>query len=180
MMYMTTRVSAEAILECKHERRRPTIRIVGGREMVWEQCPDCGKGIGSLKKKDFDCAALPQWDEALVEERAETIRQYYEQRAADSRAEWDARIQNERDDFQEKYAAYLKTPEWARVKRRALVRDNFRCQHCFTEVNETSSQAHHILPYGYDTFRKYGYSLTFEVVTLCLRCHALAHKDKQP
>ena len=179
-MYMVAGMSAESLLECTHEHTQAVRRVIaGGREMVWEQCITCGKGIGSLKKTNYYVDALPEWDEEAVTRRAETIRLYYEQRSADSRAEWDARIQGEREEFGEKYATYLKSPEWARLKRRALVRDHFRCQHCFAEVNETSSQAHHILPYGYDTFRRYGYSLTFEVVTLCLRCHALAHKDKQ-
>ncbi len=175
-MYMTSFASAD-ILKCNHARKQAVRRIDGsGVLKVYEQCPDCGHSFGQRKKADYYVESLPWWDEEVIAQREEQRAAYYQ--ALNSERE--RRIQDEKEEFQRAYAAYLRTPEWARVKRRALVRDNFRCQHCFTEVNETSSQAHHILPYGYDTFRKYGYSLTFEVVTLCLRCHALAHKDKQP
>lgn len=175
MMYMTS-VAPPNIIECQHERKHAVRRVDGsGVLKVYEQCPDCGHSFGQRKKADYRVETLPWWDDSIIAQREKERAAYYES----LNAERETRILEEREDFNRAYAAYLRTPEWARVKRRALVRDHFRCQHCFAEVNETTSQAHHILPYGYDTFRKYGYSLTFEVVTLCLRCHALAHKDKQ-
>lgn len=175
-MYMKTMATAEDLLQCEHRDTQPVLRMVaGGRQMVWEQCQFCGKGIQALKKSDFNCATLPLWDVELVQHRDATLREYYDQRAADFRADAEEQREAAQAEFAEKYAAYLRSPEWARVKRRALVRDNFRCQHCFKEVNESTSNAHHVLPYGYETFRAYGYSLTYEVVTLCIRCHAAAH-----
>jgi len=55
--------------------------------------------------------------------------------------------------------------------------DNFQCQNCGSEVEAHTSQAHHILPWGYETYNRYGYSMRFEVVTLCTQCHQRAHGE---
>lgn len=175
-MYMDATAPAADILECTHQHCHAVRRIdASGVLKVYVQCIDCGAGRGARRKADYDVEALPWWDEEVIARRREA----QDARYAQMRAMWDAQREQENEAWQERYRAYLHTDHWARVKRRALLRDNFRCQHCGKEVNESTSQAHHIRPWGYETFNRFGYSMLFEVVTLCTRCHAAA-EGRQP
>ncbi len=158
------------ILTCTCTDMHAVRRVVGGNVCVYLQCPICGRGGGAKKKADYDVDALPWWNDHIVAAREEAWKQQAQQRQEEFYNERQSYV----DEFHQRYAPYLKTPHWAGIKRRALLRDNFRCQHCHTPVNASNSQAHHIRPWGYETFNRYGYSMLFEVVTLCTDCHAEA------
>lgn len=158
--------------QCAHQRQRVTRRrLSNGTVQVWGQCLDCGSALGARRKTDYNLDSLPWWDASLPRRREELQLKLTDLRVA----QWQAERAAESDAFQRVYAEYLRSEDWQRLKRRALTRDNFRCQHCGCEVNPRTSNPHHILPWGYETLRQHGYSMLFEVVTLCRRCHALAH-----
>lgn len=116
---------------------------------------------------EYDVDSLPWWDEGLITRRDAAREREYERRRAAS--------EQEHDERSAAYRTYLHSEQWAWIKRKALERDGCRCRHCGCTVDARTSNAHHILPWGYTTWRAYGYSMLYEVVTLCLRCHQAAH-----
>lgn len=69
---------------------------------------------------------------------------------------------------QRRYDKYMKSKEWARIRRLALLRDNHKCFLCETSKN---LEVHH-LSYEDDIYKTKLYS----VVTLCRQHHAKIHK----
>lgn len=165
---------------CTHEEVAPRRRTrINGAVVVVAQCVKCGSERRTLPKRDFDFDALPAFDESLIEQENENARAFY----AGQRERIDTYIEQQREAEREarrqNYRTYLHSDHWARLKLRALARDNYHCQHCGRTVTADTSNAHHILPWGYETWQNFGYSMLFEVVTLCLRCHAKAHGGEE-
>jgi hypothetical protein len=73
------------------------------------------------------------------------------------------------------YGDQLRTPEWYYVKTIILDRDNYRCTQCRTDTREL--QVHHT----YYTKGKKAWEYPYaSLVTLCDRCHAVAHGKGKP
>jgi len=60
------------------------------------------------------------------------------------------------------YNEYLKSDHWKKLRERILIRDNYECQICF----EPAEEVHHL------TYQHRGEEYTFELVSLCVNCHA--------
>jgi 5-methylcytosine-specific restriction endonuclease McrA len=170
-MYKIADNPDSAILDCKHEGMRPVRRIDGsGVLKVYLQCPVCGTGGGARAKKDFDVDALPWWDASLIDERNAA----WERERLRRNGEWEQQRVAYKNEFHSRYDRYLRTEQWHALKHAALKRDGYTCQHCGKTVTSSTSQGHHIRPWGYETFNRCGYSMLFEIVTLCVRCHEAA------
>ena len=65
------------------------------------------------------------------------------------------------------YKAYLRSPEWQEVRRRALLRDGEVCQMCGTGIN---LRVHHVNYEHVGTEQELD-----DVVTLCEECHSKVH-----
>ena len=65
------------------------------------------------------------------------------------------------------YSEYLETPEWKRTRERILVRDGRSCRRCMSRKNV---QVHHL------TYERRGRERDEDLITLCRRCHELAHE----
>lgn len=64
-----------------------------------------------------------------------------------------------------RYEDYLRSPEWAEQRRRALVRASGRCQGC----NGTKRQTHH------RTYERRGIEEPADLTVLCSACHTAVH-----
>jgi len=70
------------------------------------------------------------------------------------------------------YAEYLRTPEWARKRRLAIKKADFRCERCGSAVN---LEVHHL------TYDRLGHELLTDLVVLCHNCHSTIHgKAREP
>ena len=138
-------------------------------EAIYCQCEDCGETVGpAISKSKFpDWTKLPPFD---VEKRNQR-----DKLRADAVAQKMAEFKEKQGEFWNKYAQYLKTPEWQQVRRRAILRDNFTCQNCFAKVTDYNAHAHHLT---YDSYKSQGVTYTFEVVTLCPKCHNEFHAGR--
>ena len=67
-----------------------------------------------------------------------------------------------------RYHQYLASEEWARKKKAALERAEYKCARC------GSGSSLHVHHRHYDHVRKEHES---DLIVLCARCHALAHED---
>jgi hypothetical protein len=67
---------------------------------------------------------------------------------------------------QDRYRAYLKSPEWRGQRRAALLRAAYRCQIC-CRVGDL--EIHH------NTYSRLGHELPADIIALCGECHARNH-----
>jgi 5-methylcytosine-specific restriction endonuclease McrA len=59
--------------------------------------------------------------------------------------------------------------QWRRLKQQIMVRDDYTCQKCFKDVDETNSlEIHHIIPVC-----KGGSDSPNNLITLCPTCHRM-------
>ena len=72
------------------------------------------------------------------------------------------------------YSEKLKSPKWQKKRLEILNRDNFTCQHCFSE--EKTLHVHHMVyfnnqePWDCDNLN---------LITICNDCHKLAHSKDE-
>ena len=64
------------------------------------------------------------------------------------------------------YAQYLKTAQWAAIRKSVLERDNHRCRDC---ISTEGLQVHHL------TYENRGHEELKELVTVCRACHRRRH-----
>lgn len=132
-------------------------RIHGGGIQYGYQCCTCGRMVGHALKHSDVKELPPEWDYDLNDAW----------RAAQSRLveQWSAgRSQEQR----EKYAAYLRSPEWRARRQLVMERERWVCQGCM--VNR-ATQVHHT------TYAHIFNELLFELVALCDDCHDAAHEE---
>jgi 5-methylcytosine-specific restriction endonuclease McrA len=162
---------------CDHKRTR-AVRFTqrNGVSVVRCQCQRCGAQVGSnLPKADYNVDRLPEWDESLKtkwwDARNQRSKELYEQERDAKNAEWWRR-----------YDLYLHSPQWQRLKKVVLERDNYICQNCRRKVIpniypvSNRAEVHHL---SYDGFNRVGESFAFECVTLCHDCHRRYHGKEQ-
>ena len=170
---------AETEYDCKHERVS-VVRFVDalGRSHVRKQCQRCGAHVGDERKNGYDVEKLPAWNEHLRENWHARKRE----RAEELRTDFVVQAQNEVDERRAAYRAYLRTPEWQRVKKFVLQRDNYICQGCGCKVipnafsGPNRAEVHHKHYYDLNVTEK---SWAWECVTLCHKCHREYHGKDQ-
>lgn len=174
---------AESEYDCQHEHVA-VVRFTDaiGRPSVRKQCQRCGAHVGDLKKNGYDLDKLPDWNEPLRED----WHNHKQQRAADARNDFVAQTQkqhaDERAEWSRRYAAYLQSDQWKRVRRQVLERDGYICQNCFCKVAPNTypvpnrAEVHHL---SYDGYNRIGRTFAFECVTLCHKCHREYHGREQ-
>ena len=64
---------------------------------------------------------------------------------------------------------YLKTDHWKKLRKKAKIRDNFKCVQC--GVSGVRLEVHH------KTYENAGREKLEDVITLCQPCHAKKHKN---
>lgn len=73
--------------------------------------------------------------------------------------------------YSPEYEAYIRSPEWAEVKRRRLLIDGGKCCMCHTPVGDgVKWETHHL------HYKTLGHeNVLTDVCTLCVDCHKLIH-----
>lgn len=152
---------------CDHaDQRVVKYRTANGSYQIVKQCLCCGaKTTNALPHRDYDVAALPEFDQVLRDEWWQEQYTRRQQQQAEARAA-------ARQTFFVDEDEYLQSEHWQQLRRRVLVRDGFRCQNCFCKVTDATAHCHHI---SYKGLRSVGHSFAFECVTLCRACHEDYH-----
>lgn len=160
----------EQEFKCNHRMATP-VRYVksNGAVCVRIQCMMCGESQGEKRKADYDINSLQDWNEKVRErrrtQRSKRRQELYEQerkRIAEER-------QEESAEWWSNYTAYLRSPEWHRVRQAVLQRDNHTCQAC---LRNKATHAHHL---SYSLYNQLGRSAAFELVAICRTCHEAIH-----
>lgn len=160
---------ARALTHCDHTERK-AVRFVdsGGRAGVRLQCQRCGASGGNVKADGHNVNKLPPFNQSLVDRWETYRRQVWEKQNDDRAAAYQAKQEQDRQQFFAEYAIYLQSTHWESVRRRVIHRDQFTCQLCQRRVEVNTAHVHHL---SYDTYRLIGQSLPAECVTLCRACH---------
>jgi 5-methylcytosine-specific restriction endonuclease McrA len=65
------------------------------------------------------------------------------------------------------YVKYINSPEWKALRKKVILRDKRKCQHCGVQ---TRLQVHHL------TYERLGHEMLSDLITLCRDCHRIEHK----
>ena len=150
---------------CSHPATEVRMRTDSiGRPSFRLQCLTCGVGIGAYLVKSSWPAAAPPWNETLSEE-------HWKARQERHRARAEADAERDRAAWYEEHADYMKTSEWARLRRAVHEREGGICQGC---RNAQGTQAHHLT---YERWRK---ELIIDLAWLCRDCHVRIHAAPVP
>lgn len=80
-----------------------------------------------------------------------------------------ARIDRNAELHRMPYRAYLASPEWKEVRRLAVRRRGYRCEHCGRLRRSIDLNVHHL------TYERRGYEQLEDLLVLCEPCHAREH-----
>lgn len=164
--------------DCLHERTRSTKRIVAGGAIQYvHQCLKCGKPTTQAVAKHKAIAANggrepPPFDDELFDKWNAASSAAWEQYHKDV----NAYVKGEKDflelqskQWRKEYEAYQKTPQWAALKEKVLLRAQGMCEGC---RDKRATVMHHL------TYAHVFNELLFELVALCEDCHNKAHSHK--
>lgn len=145
--------------DSKTELRRR--RIAGGSFQYAEQCTTCGRMRSTAVKASTirHPDRLPAWDEELLTEYGKVL----------ETARLDER-EGEHAVWLIEHTAYLKTPEWRRLRAAAIARSRGLCEGC---ALRSPTQVHHL------TYQHWKQEFLWELVAICDECHERAHADKE-
>lgn len=132
--------------KCQQELRHKNRKIY--------RCYKCGKEIS---EGCTSCARC--WKLDRVGNRLGTTSTY----KGEKHWNWKGGIKDYGERYTRKYKAWRKS---------VLVRDDYRCQHCWEKGDKYTLNAHHIKPFK--DYPDYRYDLD-NGVTLCLTCHTRVH-----
>ena len=119
------------------------------------------------------------WDEAMIEAREEMG--YSE---GEYISDWDELIEtahyiqdDAKEEMQDEYQEYLKTPHWKKTREVVLIRDNNKCNDC----GNTAQEVHHesydnvYIDSMYETRDYVDEGEVSDCVSLCVSCHRGRH-----
>lgn len=147
--------------DCSHEQSQATRYLQrNGIRYVRHQCLKCGKSIKGLKTKELEKQGqhiedLPPWNEELARKWM-NCRTQYEQTRHPLQAGLDL------------YQQYLLSDTWKSKRKRALRRDDYRCQACCAAP---AVEVHH------KSYQNIGDEPLFELVSVCKECHLQLHQS---
>lgn len=190
------RMEAAGDPEARPERRRPweraqaefacdhavtdlrCVTFSNGQRNYVRQCMRCGEQVGAYIKhsslSDQQKATVLDFDEAKRdgwrERRQERFRQFRAEQSVVHEIEEGRALLAARDDFWERYDAYLGSDRWRDKRRRVLERDNHTCQACLVRK---ATQVHHL------AYRHVFNEPLFDLVAICAVCHdAITRMDR--
>lgn len=148
--------------DCPHHDFEIRVRTLNnGHPQIRQQCLTCGEAFGTaLPRKDHYDAA-PFNEEFLFQRSREEARRRF-RLASEHVASYAKRTL----EFQRRYDAYLKSPQWASLRRKVFARCENLCEGC--RVNR-ATEVHHL------TYRHFENELLFELVGICRQCHDRFH-----
>jgi hypothetical protein len=160
---------------CEHETTRHTKRTVAGGAIQYvDQCTRCGKATtqaiarksaiaanGGIEPDPFDDDLHNQWNEARGAAYGEVQTEIHAYLEGEKNF-----LELQSQQWHKKYREYQKSPEWAALKDKVLMRAQGICEGC----REAKATVLHHLTYDH-VFNE----LLFELVALCGDCHHRAH-----
>ncbi len=158
---------------CNHLKTERRCKKQKNCSVACLQCLTCGEII-----KKFHKAEEPHPEKYLpVDDKIESMwrdrrSELYEEWRDKRRREYEKQEENERKDRQEKYAAYLKSPQWAALRKKVLDRDKNVCQGCGKTCTPFVLEIHHL------TYERIFREMLFDLVAVCHTCHDKIHSDK--
>ena len=158
---------------CSHVETRPTqYTKSNGVVCVVLQCVQCGERTRETSKSGYDVSKLPSFDEQFRDTKRAEGAAILKNLRLQWAEEFEEESQGQKSEWWTAYNDYLKSDHWRRVRRRALLRDEFRCQNCFCKLTDATAHAHHL---SYDAYNRLGFSFAFEIIALCPDCHESFH-----
>lgn len=142
-------------------------RLSNGAIQYGRQCRNCGKW-NAIKKSSLPLdATLLDFDESIREQHQRVVSELWnairEIQIEEREREHQERVDQRRDD----YRRYLQSETWAKIRRKALDRDNWICQGC---LENRATEVHH---------KSYpevlGTEPLFDLVSICRECHEKVH-----
>jgi hypothetical protein len=126
------------------------------------QCLKCGVQIGKNIPHQHANPPYPAWDAEL---RNRFWQERWEVESSAKRSAFNAELINRRNS----HRMYLQSPQWRKVREKALRRDGYRCQGC---LDREATQVHHL------TYERHGRELLIDLVSLCDVCHDTIHETR--
>lgn len=167
--YAALTKKADAAFACTHQVvvRSKKIKSNGDPE-IRDQCQRCGSQIGhAIRRATMSQAqidSLPAWsDQIAIRHCAERNRFYMEALAGEK--------ERLLADWRQRYNLYLESPEWRQRRQLVLARAQNICEGCRTEK---ATRVHHL------TYENVGEEMLFQLVALCVPCHARCHAPEPP
>lgn len=150
------------------------------RKHGWRDCPTCGKRFLPKNAEIKYCSRECYY--ASYRQQEFTCRHCGNaMRGRPNRAFCSPECYNQ---FRKEHRAPPKLPygpSWKQQRRRALKRDNYKCQECGGTTNGRAPDVHHIVPFaelGIERHKEAN-ALT-NLITLCRSCHMKAHNGALP
>ena len=155
---------------CPHDAEPRRLECSNGTVQIKEQCKTCGQAIGNpishAKFTPDDIAAMPLFDRHLQSDWWESHRQAQSVRMEEEGERRKAEWEEGREERARRYAEYLDSPKWERIRRQKLRMTGGMCEGC---GNAGASHVHHL------SYANVGDELLFQLVTLCEPCHQKWH-----
>lgn len=164
---------------CSHPTTRVCYRMNAAQVRMWcRQCTVCGERVGDWLSRghpDVLNQVDPEpFDEVLQErersQRYARAQEAYIQQQAEWRSRRDAEIQQRRAvlerEWQLKYEAYRRSPQWQELRRLVFQRAGGLCEGC---GKQQAAQVHHL------SYEHMGCEFLWELRAVCRSCHRRVH-----
>ena len=142
-------------IECEHEYKPVLFEISNGSFQLRLTCMKCYH-IDSKSQKQSDHKG------PFIKKNLEKYNQWvYDQRKPMNL--FIEELSLKRGDVRAVYSKYIVSPEWYKIREKAMIRDNYTCQIC----GGMAQEVHHLT--YFHLIKEY----LFELVSLCKKCHDL-------
>lgn len=125
------------------------------------QCTKCGLWSYPIPKTHPEVVNMADYidtDDALRVRTQMLISEQYEAAKLRKRQEW-----------RQRYTAYLSSPNWAKKRKHILYRDGYACQAQFPGCTYNADQVHHL------SYANMGNEPDEDLISVCFNCHSAIH-----